>query len=341
MIFAVVLARTMSVASIHSYLSSVRAHHIEVLGAFSWDNCYRLPRLLKGIKRRQHRTPRHRDPVTLSHLLYWKSFFDFENGDHCTLWAALLAAFFGLLRISEFTVAGGRFDPKYHLTIGDLTWLSWPHSNHPNPHRPDGYELFLSHSKTDVDFQGVAIPISANDGPLCPVAAMMLVAGARACVSPMEPLFMLSDGPLTRRKFCTLLRSLVLATPVMAGQSSGSKILSHSLRIGGVAALQAAGASELVTQLAGRWRSDAYKDYLRRSTPQLLEWNRRMAVAPCALTIPPPPHQHWPTSLNAISACTYRQYLAELDPDTMDEPARPVCVCPECHHAVAVISPLE
>ena len=53
-----------------------------------------------------------------------------------------------------------------------------------------------------------------------------------------------------------------------------SRVLSHSLRIGGATAMAAAGMSEYEIKQMGGWKSDVFLDYARNTT-QLFEQARR------------------------------------------------------------------
>ena len=62
-----------------------------------------------------------------------------------------------------------------------------------------------------------------------------------------------------------------------------SRVLSHSLRIGGATAMAAAGMSECEIKQMGGWKSDVFLDYARNTT-QLFE-RVRYALAKKAFTI--------------------------------------------------------
>ena len=80
-------------------------------------------------------------------------------------------------------------------------------------------------------------------------------------------------GALSSERLASVLAALVRATPEL----SAAWVTLHSLRVGGAVALQEAGAPEPVLQMAGRWRSDAYKAYLRFSRTSAVEWSRKMS----------------------------------------------------------------
>ena len=80
--------------------------------------------VLKGIKRlNRHKKPK-RAPVTPSLLRSMRAHL-FNSGKHfsdkVTLWAALLTAFFGFLRVSEYTSSHKtKFDPETTLLVSDV-----------------------------------------------------------------------------------------------------------------------------------------------------------------------------------------------------------------------------
>jgi hypothetical protein len=269
MLFAEVLARSVAADTIWGYIAGVRSLHINVSGRVPWDPSLRLPRVLRGIKRRQMKPVKKRAPITLALLLRWRPLFDLNSVEGATLWAALLIGFFGLLRKSEFTVSRRvAFDPLRHMTRGDVMFL--PHAS---GLRWELVELNIKFSKTEQFGTGYALPIGWVGGPLCPMKALWRVCQLDPAPAS-APLLRGADGrALSSEYLASVLAHLVRGTPEL--QSVWMTL--HSLRVGGACALQEAGASELVLQLAGRWRSDAYKAYLRFSRSTVVAWAKRMA----------------------------------------------------------------
>lgn len=271
MIFAEVLARSVSSDTISNYICGVRSLHVVYTGVVPWEAsgpALRLARVLHGIARRVNKPKKKRSPVTVALLLQWRTHFDMLDPTQAMLWAALVTAFFGLLRKSEFAVGNGiKFDPSRHLTRADATFFPTSDGS-----KWESMDLHIRFSKTEQRGTDYAIPIAWNGSLVCAMTAVqhmcrLLPAG------PQSPLFQLPDGrPLSSSMIVQLLRSLVQATPALAND----RVLLHSLRIGGTVALQEAGASEIAIQLAGRWRSDAWKAYVRFSRRFVLAWSRRM-----------------------------------------------------------------
>jgi hypothetical protein len=272
MLYVAVLARTVLAATVRVYVAGVRSLHIEATGRVPWvfeGSAYRLSRVIAGFERRQAKVPRKRAPVTLALLREWRRHFDLARRDHAAIWAALLLGFYGLLRKSEFTVADGTvFDPKRHLSRGDVMFLaaedgrSWT-----------GVEVHIKFSKAQQFGCDHGVPIGFVGGPLCPVLALRHMVSLDPAPAS-APLFRDGRGaPLSSRHLGAVLARLVRATPSL----KAVWLTLHSLRVGGAVALQEAGASELVLQLAGRWSSHAYRAYLRHSRTLVIGWARRMA----------------------------------------------------------------
>ena len=159
-------------------------------------------------------------------------------------------AFFGFLRVSEFTCSGP-FDPRLHLSLSDV-WFD-----------PSGsIRLLIKSSKTDPCRRGVILSIGPSGNSLCPVSALRHYLQLRGFVP--GPLFVSSHGcPLSPFLVNSWLRS-ILATVGIAGNYS-----SHSFRNGAATSAAAAGVPDHLIKTLGRWSSNAYQPYIR--TPPHLQ----------------------------------------------------------------------
>ena len=279
MVFAVQQAERVGAGTVGSYLAAVRALHVEHVGEVLWDGGVRLPQLLAGIRRRLLRPGRRRAPVTLDLLRLWRGLLDLSQPYHRSLWAAVLLAFFGLLRKSEFTVAAaGRFDPDFHLSRGQVRFTR------ERSGAITSMDVYVRFSKTAQFGTNVAVPVARVGGLLCPVEAMLQHLGGQECPAWQASWPLFSGGgvgapaslPLTGPLFAAELRSLVSRTPALAG----TVLSPHSLRIGGAMALFQAGAPDTLIQMVGRWRGLSFADYLRFDRAVVLRWNHRMAAEP-------------------------------------------------------------
>ena len=251
----------MHLAAIRHY--TIRRHLISPIPTFQ-----RLYLLIKGIKR-THGSKfrrRKRDPITPPALLTIKNHLlnsEHDYFDKLMLWAALLTAFFGFLRVSEYTSSTKhKYDPSSTLLSSDLSLT------------PTSASLHIKSSKTDPFRTGVTLRIAANDSPLCPISALSAYSQSRNHAP--GPLFQFRNGSfLTRRDINKLLNTA----------SQGSLHLSsHSLRIGAASSAAAMGCPEWLIQCMGRWSSDCYKDYLRVSSSMIEKTSRH--IAKCNITPP-------------------------------------------------------
>jgi hypothetical protein len=155
-------------------------------------------------------------------------------------WCAALFAFFGLLRIREYTCSGLL---RQHVTA-----------------HPWGISLAIPFSKTSLIPTTVAL--IRRDDDLCPVAAHRAYTKhlPPRLHSSQMPYFLhdrSSPAPLTDatfvRRVCRWVRDHLHAPPA---EYSG-----HSFRRGGTTALQMAGVPESTIASHGRWKSLAYRSY--------------------------------------------------------------------------------
>ena len=209
-----------SYGNIKTHVAAVK-FFAETQGYTTDDHCikvfHKLYRVIRGIRRYQgkrfQKTPR--EPITPQLLEAIQ--FNMTNStrsyeEKVMLWAAMLTAFFGFLRVSEYTSAFVKtFDPASTLCCEDITFGS----------RSIG--INIKSSKTDPFRQGTVVRIAANDSKLCPVRALNTYWSMHP--SKKGPFFTFQDGRyLTRKALCTVLRDFL--------PESCSNISSHSFRIG-------------------------------------------------------------------------------------------------------------
>ena len=254
--------RTLSHATILVYLAAVRHGHLEQGFSDPLVDRPLLTYLCKGIKRHQGSCTAARLPLTSDLLVAVRTALTESHSlfprDKQLLWAAITMGFYGFLRGGEFTTQSSHtYQPALHLLRQDLT-LS-----------PGHYSILIKGSKTDPYRATTTVMVAATGTATCPVKAMKAFLRATRHNRADRPLFTLSTGKyLTRHALTDAIRTLLLATGLTPEQAA--RYSSHSLRIGAATAAAAAGLPTWLIQTAGRWRSDAYKRYIRAPKRALL-----------------------------------------------------------------------
>ena len=198
--FATYLATiNISHATIKVYLAGVRHMHVSA-GLFSYFDKQLTPRLqltLKGIQKNQAVTqpPRIRLPITLQIMENIKTFMAKQPSSYYNImiWATCCLAFFGFLRVGEFTVpADDQYDESCHLFLSSISVDSRVN--------PQLLKLIIKQSKTDPFRKGVSVFLGATGENLCPVRGILPYLAIRG--NHLGPLFIFEDGrSLTRHRF--------------------------------------------------------------------------------------------------------------------------------------------
>ena len=193
--------------------------------------------------------------ITIDDLCEFRSHLVASDFADARDWCACLFAFYGLLRVREYTCGG--------LRVMDVASHHW------------GVSLTIPFSKTSL--VPTTIDIIRRDDQLCPLVALrsylaLVPAGVHA---PHLPFFLaspLSSSPLLDTQFIRRVRTLV-RTALHRDPRSYS---GHSFRRGGTTALLLAGVPEATIASHGRWKSLAYRGYLD------VQHNRRLRLAATA-----------------------------------------------------------
>ena len=243
--------------TIKAYLSGLRFTQIHLGGGnpFQNDAMPQLEYVLKGIKRvqaRQAEPPSQRLPITgdIMRSLHTVWISECPDPDNVMLWAAACVGFFGFLREGEFTSpSANAFDPEVHLCLSDIALDS--HTS------PTMVRLRIKQSKTDPFRLGVDVFLGSTGAIICPIQA--IIQYIAVCSPNPGPLFVTQDGsPLTRAMLVTRLHTALQQAGIPSGQYSG-----HSFRIGAATTAAKSGMEDSLIQTLGRWKSEAYKIYIR------------------------------------------------------------------------------
>ena len=184
--------------------------------------------------------------------------------------AALMQAFWAMLRISEYTSKDGAHRVDWHASRGDIEFF-------PSQERPDGYRLTIHVSKTEQFDRCVHIITVCRSGVdhRCPVMAMKRLFDNDPQL-PTAPLFNFNKAGHKRSqkrstflaKFNVLLKAVGLPT---------GQIKSHSMRSGGATAYLQVGVSPYIIQKMGRWQGFSFTIYTWASLDHLKTASKLLA----------------------------------------------------------------
>ena len=243
--------RRLSVKTLKVYLAGVQYWAILnrcYTRLSSMPRLYYLIRAVRRIQGNQFSRPR-RVPVTLCHLramFHRIPLMQYTVMQKAMFRAATSLAFFGLLRVSEYTSEFRRsYSPDNTLLVSDVSFNS-------------NYTIMSIHikaSKTDPFREGCIVRVAAVSDAVCPVAAMRNYLSQRTYVH--GPLFLLDQNCFLLRQDMVLLLRRCFPSNVYLN--------THSFRIGGASMAASAGIPDSQIQILGRWSSDAYRRYIHIS----------------------------------------------------------------------------
>ena len=246
--FCVEVSSHVSYKTLKVYLSGIRLAHLEH-GFRDPTNDEVLHLVCRGIRRLLGGDNcRNRCPITINLLRTLKTQLSRSTTytilEQRLLWAAFALAFYGFMRVSEFTssTSSDSFSPpglhwsdvQLHQSLVTLT---------------------LRQSKTDPFRRGHCITITSTNTSTCPVRALHHYYSLVPPANQVGPLF--NGGrftPLSRVQVTSVIRQLLQGTGVNQAHYS-----SHSFRIGAATTAAAARLPPSLIKTLGRWRSNAYE----------------------------------------------------------------------------------
>lgn len=253
----------MSPGTIKMYLSAVRSHHVAAGRPDLTAGMARLWMAMDGLKR-MYGAPSRKRPVTVQMLRHARARLQPDSSaDGAMVWAALLLAFFFLLRASEYCASNSAgTDVGKGVRGMDLTFKRQGKEVLPSE-SPDELILCIRGSKTDQYNRGeFRNHFRTGDKEVCVVAAVAGYAAANmervTGLQASRPLFVDSQGRL-------LQRDRIQQAIEQAAADVGTDIKhvgTHSLRIGGASALWNTFRDTALVQRWGRWVSSAFQGYL-------------------------------------------------------------------------------
>lgn len=231
----------------------------------------RLELVVRGVKRSQARrgeSKKVRCPISIEILKkLCQAWQGKASAEAEMLWAAASLCFFGFFRSGELTVPSvAGYDAASHLSNSDVSVDSLSD--------PQTLRIHLKASKTDPFRSGVDVFVGRTNCAVCPVSAVLAYLTKRG--SSPGPLFQFSDGrPLTRARFVAEVKEALSLAGIDSSQYSG-----HSFRSGAATTAVRRGIGDATIQMLGRWKSDAYRAYIKTPRDQLAEVSRRLAREP-------------------------------------------------------------
>ncbi|XP_054832315.1 integrase/recombinase xerD homolog [Eublepharis macularius] len=214
-------------------------------------DCFAARRAVEGWRRLAPPPPDKRRPITLPILreitlrtkdICWSEF------EAILFRAAFSLAFFGALRVGELVCASREDTSGRALQVGDVSWGR------------GGLTINIRRSKTDQLGRGASIFLRpAAIAAVCPVRALEEYLALRP--SGPAPLLVHADcSPVSRFQFAAVLRACLAAAGLPQTEFG-----THSFRIGAATSASEWGLASSQIQAIGRWRSSAYRTYVRPS----------------------------------------------------------------------------
>jgi len=256
-----VRSRKLKGSTINSYLAGVRQLHV-VKGLDPPNMRSSLVKLvLKGIENRDGIQKRNgtkvgRLPMTMNMMLIFKHTItnsDIKRADKKLLWAVATVAFAGAFRSGEIlSKHESTFDPDFTLLSRDVSWNLEATGK-------TVIHFCLKCPKESKTAAPTIVDLFQNDGPLCPVKALLSWHKLRKRELD-KPLFRMENGtPLTGAKMNSFMSKFL---DPYTDKSIGS-FNTHSFRIGLASMLGSLGFSDEEVKIAGRWSSRAFEAYLK------------------------------------------------------------------------------
>ena len=251
--FAAFLGRSKSFNSVKQYLNIIRVIHLELNLPNPLQANYMVKSVLQGMRRVKGDTQLQKEPFSPEILLKILSCLQIHSVVDAQFWAALLACFFGLMRVGSVCVKSFTNVISPHiLARKDISFSA------------RGCCLVLHGSKT-IQFQQrihtVTLPFF-KDHPLCPATAILRFLDLAGDLPNSFPGFSYklenSLHILTVNFFRTRLQSVLKELKLCTKMYN-----THSLRRGGGTWLLSAGVPLHLIKILGDWKSDCVFKYLQ------------------------------------------------------------------------------
>lgn len=208
-----------------------------------------ISKMLNGFKK-MHRRVDTRLPIThelLERILRTLPTVCYTSYEAELFSAVFSLAFFGFFRVGELVISSLN-NEGHALRVNDL------HLENGN----SAIKVFLRSSKTDQQGHGVVLIIPNTGKVTCPVRHMLLYLKMRKSLNCIYLFCHLNSLPVTRYQFAAVLKK---SLNMLGLQNANYKC--HSFRIGAATTASRNGLSDEKIQSYGRWKSCAFKSYIR------------------------------------------------------------------------------
>jgi len=236
------LIRGLAPTTIKTYIAGVR-YHLKASARPAFENSFLIQKLLVGCTR-SYITENKREGLSLQEL---NQFLDAlpqvsQNPYLAKLFGAAMAtSYHGLMRPGEL------IGSLHAIKFSDVKVFQ------------SKILLTLQHSKANQNGQPEVIEIPKLHGPHCPYKLLRAFLSARPSTPPDFPFFIRGDGSkISSQAYTQIFRDLAVHSTLDPRCKTP-----HSPRIGKATAMAEEGATSYSIQTAGRWRSNAYKAYIR------------------------------------------------------------------------------
>lgn len=228
-----------------SYISAI-AFQCKILDKNDVTQHFIVKKCLEGMRRLKSRSD-SRLPITeniLQNIILTLPGISYNKYEEKLFKAAFVTAFWGLFRVGELTMCQGK-NVDQLISIDDLK-LDKGH-----------IIVLVRFSKNDQTGRGAEVKLERSGDQICPVSCLNEFLEVRPKIP--GPLFCHFNGKtVTRYQF-----TAVLAKSLSFLGLNTHKFTSHSFRIGRASSMATQGHSSEEIMLKGRWKSTAYKGYIR------------------------------------------------------------------------------
>ena len=254
--------------TVRKYVNGVRVLQVLVDQPIEAFRLQDMRLTFRGLARLRQHQPKRAQAITPEMLCRMHRFLDSSNALDLVVWAAILVAFFCMLRESNYVPESQKsFDKSKQLCREDIAV------------GPDCLLVHIKWSKTiQLAKRTLHIPILAiPNSPICPVHAFQQMVD-RVPAGPDNPAFCVQTKqglrPLTYRVFQARLKQLVHKSGWVAAAFS-----SHPLRRGGASLAYKAKVPGELIKVQGDWASDAYLAYLSIPLEQRIQVATQLSEA--------------------------------------------------------------